>query len=483
MLFNSIDFAIFLPIIFIIYWLFGNKSKQAQNFILLIASYLFYSFWDYRFLFLIILSSTIDYLVGIKISNSSKKNEKKNWLILSVSTNIGLLLFFKYYNFFIDNFINTFTLLGGKFEYSNLYIILPVGISFYTFQTISYSVDIYRNKIKPTKNIISFFTYVSFFPQLVAGPIERATTLLPQFYKKRYFNYIESVNGLKQILWGLFKKIVIADNCALVVNDIFLNYSQYSGTTLVLGAIFFAFQIYCDFSGYSDIAIGTAKLFGLNLMQNFSFPYFSRDIGEFWRRWHISLTTWFKDYIYIPLGGSRVSKIKIIRNVIIIFVLSGFWHGANWTFIIWGLINVIYFLPLILSNHNRKHIKIIQSTSFLPSFSDLIKIILTFSLVTFSWIFFRAENTNHAFSYIYHMFTNLYFESPNISVPNINILKFSILIIFLLMIEWLGKEGNYALEKFSSKWNKIIKWCFYYFILFLIFIYSKNKQEFIYFQF
>ena len=358
MLFNCIEFAIFLPIIFILYWLVSNQNLKFQNLLLLGASYFFYAWWDWRFLSLIVFSSTIDYIVGLKLSSTTNERKRKILLFTSIFVNIGFLGFFKYFNFFSEGFAQAFTLLGHPFETSRLNIILPVGISFYTFQTLSYSIDVYRRKISPTRNVIAFFSFVSFFHQLVAGPIERATNLLPQFYKKRNFNYLNAVDGLKQILWGLFKKVVIADNCAIIVNDIFANYASYSGSTLILGAIFFAFQIYGDFSGYSDIAIGTARLFGFNLMQNFAFPYFSRDIAEFWRRWHISLSSWFRDYLYIPLGGSRGSFSEKIRNIFIIFIVSGFWHGANWTFIIWGALNALYFLPLLLLKTNRNNLNI-----------------------------------------------------------------------------------------------------------------------------
>jgi len=484
MLFNSIEFAIFLPIVFVLYWFVTNKNLKLQNLLLLSASYFFYAWWDWRFLSLIIFSSTIDYIVGLKLLESTDERKRKILLLISIFVNIGFLGFFKYFNFFSESFVQAFTLLGQPFEASRLNIILPVGISFYTFQTLSYSIDVYRRKIEPTKDIISFFSFVSFFPQLVAGPIERATNLLPQFYKKRNFNYLNAVDGLKQILWGLFKKVVIADNCAIIANDIFANYASYSGSTLVLGAVFFAFQIYGDFSGYSDIAIGTARLFGFNLMQNFAFPYFSRDIAEFWRRWHISLSTWFRDYLYIPLGGSRGSTNKKIRNIFIIFIVSGFWHGANWTFIIWGALNAIYFLPLLLLSRNRDNLNIAGEGKVLPSIREVVNILLTFSLTVFAWIFFRAESVTHAFSFIKHICNNLYIEIPNIlAVGKWHILITCTLILIFTTIEWMGREGQYAIEKYSRNWNRGLKWMFYYLIILAIFIYSKNQQEFIYFQF
>lgn len=337
MLFNSIDFAVFLPVVFILYWFVTNKNLKLQNFLIVVASYLFYGWWDWRFLSLILFSTLVDYAVGRKLKTENKDSKRKTLLWISIIVNLGFLGFFKYYNFFLDNFITAFSFFGAEIKANSLNIILPVGISFYTFQTMSYTIDVYRRKLEPTKNFIAFSAFVSFFPQLVAGPIERASNLLPQFYKKRTFNYSNAVKGMRQILWGLFKKVVIADNCAEYANLIFNNSPDYSGVTLVLGAIFFTFQIYGDFSGYSDIAIGTSRLFGFELKQNFAFPYFSRDIAEFWRRWHISLSTWFRDYLYIPLGGSRGGTWFKIRNTFVIFIVSGFWHGANWTFIVWGI--------------------------------------------------------------------------------------------------------------------------------------------------
>ena len=348
MLFNSIDFAIFLPLVFIFYWFVTNKNLQLQNFLIVASSYFFYGWWDWRFLSLILFSTIVDYLVGSQLKTEENNKKRKVLLWISIVMNLGFLGFFKYYNFFVDNFVTAFSFFGNEIQVNSLNIILPVGISFYTFQTLSYTIDIYRRKLEPTKDFIAFSAFVSFFPQLVAGPIERASNLLPQFYKKRTFDYTKAGDGMRQILWGLFKKIVIADNCAEYANTIFNNYEDQSGATLVLGALFFTFQIYGDFSGYSDIAIGTSRLFGFNLKQNFNFPYFSRDIAEFWRRWHMSLSTWFRDYLYIPLGGSRGGIWMKIRNTFIIFIVSGFWHGANWTFIVWGMLNALFFLPLML---------------------------------------------------------------------------------------------------------------------------------------
>lgn len=384
MLFNSLDFAIFLPIFFFLYWFVTNKNLQLQNFLIVVASYIFYGWWDWRFLFLIFFSSITDYIIGKGLQVIEKEKYRKVLLWISIVTNIGFLGFFKYYNFFVNSFVTAFSFWGKSISVNSLDIILPVGISFYTFQTLSYTIDVYKRKLEPAKDIISFLAFVSFFPQLVAGPIERATNLLPQFYKKRVFEYDKAVDGMRQMLWGLFKKVVIADNCAEYANTIFNNYTDFSGSTLVLGAIFFTFQIYCDFSGYSDMAIGMSRLFGFNLMKNFAFPYFSRDIAEFWRRWHISLSTWFRDYLYIPLGGSKGSLSKIVRNTFIIFLVSGFWHGANWTFIIWGFLNALYFLPLLLIKRNRKNLDIVAENRVLPSIRELLSMFTTFSLTVFA---------------------------------------------------------------------------------------------------
>jgi alginate O-acetyltransferase complex protein AlgI len=479
MLFNSIDFAIFLPIIFILYWFVTNKNLKVQNCLIVVASYTFYGWWDWRFLSLILFSTIVDYLIGISLSKQENQSKRKILLWVSILVNLGFLGFFKYYNFFIDNFITAFLFFGTEINANSLDIILPVGISFYTFQTLSYSIDIYKRKLEPTRDFIAFSAFVSFFPQLVAGPIERATNLLPQFYTKRYFDYSKTVDGMRQILWGLFKKIVIADNCAQYANIIFNNSSEYSGSTLVLGAIFFTFQIYGDFSGYSDIAIGTSRLFGFNLKQNFAFPYFSRDIAEFWRRWHISLSSWFRDYLYIPLGGSRGRTWNKIRNVFIIFLVSGFWHGANWTFIIWGALNALYFLPIFITNNNRNNLNIVAQGKYLPNLKEFLLMSLTFILTVFAWIFFRAENIGHATSYINNIFSPTLFEYSEI-FP----LGLLLLILFFLSIEWMNRNKQYGLEKFNKQKFKFLDVLLLYIVFWSTVIWNSSKEvEFIYFQF
>ena len=478
MLFNSINFAVFLPIIFILYCLASNKSLKYQNILLLFSSYFFYACWDWRFLFLLFFSTLLDYFTGIKMSDSKNQGEKKIWFWLSISINLGFLGFFKYYNFFAESFAEGISNLGLHVNTWTLNVILPVGISFYTFHGLSYVIDIYKDRIKAEKNFIDYSLFVSFFPLLVAGPIERATHLLPQIKRKRELNYVNAVNGLRQILWGLFKKIVIADNCAQFANTIFNDYTHHSGSTLVLGALFFTFQIYGDFSGYSDIAIGTARLFGIDLLRNFAFPYFSRDIAEFWRRWHISLSSWFKDYLYVPLGGSKVGIWMKIRNTFIIFLVSGFWHGANWTFVIWGLLNAFYIIPSIILKTNRNHLDIVAKGKVLPSLKELCFMIITFSLTVFAWIFFRSKSVADAFSYISGIFSNSLFTLPTIRPTNL-----FILIIVFMIIEWFGREEQFAIAKLGFKHSRIYRWLFYYAIVLAIFYYGNKEQTFIYFQF
>ncbi len=477
MFFNSIAFLLFLPSIFIFYWFLLKRNLKAQNILLLAASYFFYGWWDYRFLTLIALSTILDYFIGLAISKTDIKRKRKQLLVLSLVFNIGVLGFFKYYNFFIDSWIQMWEIIGITIQPWSLKIILPVGISFYTFQTLSYTIDVYRYKLKPTKNFVNFAAFVSFFPQLVAGPIERATNLLPQFFRKRVFNLDKAKSGIHLIIWGLFKKLVIADSCAIYVNTIFENYEELNSLTLIIGAVYFAFQIYGDFSGYSDIAIGTARLFGFELMKNFNYPYFSRDVAEFWRRWHISLSTWFRDYIYIPLGGSRVNKEKQIRNVFIIFLVSGFWHGANWTFIVWGALHATFFIPLLLMNRHRNNINQISEHRILPAFRELIHIIITFIIVTLAWVFFRADNLSLAFSYLKRLFTNLHFNIQYLSLEGYSVEMLLLISVFILL-EWFNR---YYEHPFSGRFKRL-KMLFVLFMILTLGVYS-DHQEFIYFQF
>ena len=491
MIFNSLEFALFLPIVFFLYWFVVPKSYKQQNVLIVSASCLFYGWWDWRFLGLILISVLIDFSIGLMLFKEKEKWKRKVLLWASIIVNLGLLGFFKYYNFFLDSFISAFSFCGVKIGATSLEIILPVGISFYTFQTLSYTIDIYREKLHPARNLISFAAFVSFFPQLVAGPIERASNLLPQFQKERTFDYQKATDGLRQILWGLFKKVVIADNCAEYANLIFNNSADYSGTTLVLGALFFTFQIYGDFSGYSDIAIGTSRLFGFNLRKNFAFPYFSRDVAEYWRCWHISLSSWFKDYLYIPLGGSKGGMALKIRNTFIIFIVSGFWHGANWTYVVWGLLNAIYFLPLLLTNKNRNNIEVIAKGKLFPTLKESGSVLVTFSLTVFAFIIFRAESLTHAMNYMYSLFSGLLTKSGIANGINFiyweiywkgGLLIFLFLVLFII-IEWIGRDQEHAIAQLGRRWKRPFRWFFYYGVILCIVLCGGKGQDFIYFQF
>ena len=475
MLFNSLSYLLFLPVVFTLYWMVNKRGLQLQNSLLLLASYFFYAFWDWRFLFLLVFSTALDYFTGIKMFEAKTANHKKVWFWISVSINLGFLGIFKYYNFFAESFAIALENIGFQANFWTLQVILPVGISFYTFHGLSYVIDIYKNRIEPERNVISYSLFVSYFPLLVAGPIERATHLLPQIKKQRFFNYKIAVQGSKQIVWGLFKKVVIADNCAFFVNQIFDNSSNFSASELWIGMLLFSFQIYGDFSGYSDIALGTSKLFGIDLLRNFNFPYFSKDIADFWRRWHISLSSWFRDYVYIPLGGSQGSKRIQIRNVFIIFLLSGFWHGANWTFIFWGLLHALLFIPLLIFNKNRASLDI-----QVYNFSAYFKIFITFILVSFAWIFFRSNTISEAFQYIYGMF-NFEDVTPNYFYKNAKYALLSAIsllaILLLLLIEWRNViKGNQEIQ-----FSKFV----FFLLIFLLFCMGtfRNQMSFIYFQF
>lgn len=487
MLFNSIQFAKFLPIVFLIYWTIGyarindSLKLRLQNAFVVFASYVFYGWWDWRFLILIAFTSfcswgsglLIDRSKNLKLETLNLKLGAKFWMIANIVINLGILAIFKYYDFFVSEFGALF---GISIQSLLLRIILPVGISFYTFQALSYSIDVYRGNIKPTKDIIAFFAFISFFPQLVAGPIERATNLLPQFLQKRTFSYEQGVDGMRQILWGLFKKIVIADNCAIYVNQVWETYDTQSGSTLLLAAILFTFQIYGDFSGYSEIAIGTAKLFGIKLMRNFNNPYFSRDIAEFWRRWHISLTTWFRDYVYIPLGGSRVSKVKIVRNTFVIFLLSGIWHGANWTFLAWGAFHAALFLPLILLGKNRKY------TNNDVTWRDIPKMLLTFGVVVIGWILFRAETIGQAWEILCGICNRSLLTAPYL-INRTYYMPLFLCLGVMLLIEWVNRSKAHSLE-LSGIHSRAVKYAIYFGLILLILLFTPaTPSPFIYFQF
>ena len=473
-----------MPVVFLLYWLVFNRSGRLRNGFLLAASYLFYGWWDWRFLLLIAFSSLVDFTVARRMGGAGPRGQRKFLLALSLAVNLGLLGFFKYYNFFAESFTEAFTLLGSEFSVARLNLILPVGISFYTFQTLSYTIDVYRGNLEPTRDPVEFLAFVSFFPQLVAGPIERAGQLLPQFATPKTFDYGRAVDGMRQILIGLFKKVVVADNCAVLANDIFNNYGDYSGSTLVLGAAFFAVQIYGDFSGYSDIAIGTARLLGFDLMRNFAYPYFSRDVAEFWRRWHISLTTWFRDYIYIPLGGSRGSRGMKVRNVMIIFLVSGFWHGANWTFIVWGLLNAIYFLPLLLADRNRAYAgETVAAGRALPSLTEVGQMTATFLLITLAWVFFRSPTVTDAVAYLGRVVSPSLLSVPEVGHYSLRELAVVPMIGLLTVIEWVGRTDQHGLERLGLGWPRAGRWALYLLLVGLLMVLGGREQTFIYFQF
>ena len=481
MLFNSIDFAIYLPIVFLLYWLIFRTRKQ-KNLLIVIVSYIFYGWWDVRFLLLIAFTSLCSYASGLLIELFEQRRTIQYYISTSnIIINLLILGLFKYYNFFVEN-LNT--LFSSLFNYNldcvTITVILPIGISFYTFQALSYTIDVYQKKISATHDIVEFFAFISFFPQLVAGPIERATNLLPQFQNERYFDYSNSIDGLRQMLWGFFKKLVIADNCAAIVNLYWSSYQELSGIMLILLGILFTFQIYCDFSGYSDIAIGCANLLGIKLMKNFNYPYFSRSIPEFWRRWHISLTTWFRDYIYFPLGGSRCEKWKVIRNVFIVWSISGLWHGANWTFVFWGLFHASLLAIYNLLNINTKYEHVVASGKILPNIKEATQILLTFTLAVIGWIIFRAENLSQAIGYISSIFKN-----PFIGDCFIDGKKWLLAGFALLFIEWIQRDKQHSLQ-FSPNIvfrYRLTRWIVYYLIVYLIINISGSSQSFIYFQF
>jgi len=483
MLFNSLGFALFLPCVFIIYWFVTNRSLRLQNGSLLIASYFFYASWDYRFLFLLIFSTLLDYLTGMRIAASESKGRKQFWLWLSICVNLGFLGIFKYYNFFVSSFAEMMELAGIQVNIRSLEIILPLGISFYTFHGLSYILDIYNNRIKPEKNIIDYAVFVSYFPLLVAGPIERATHLLPQIKKERTFNYKQATNGVFLILWGLFKKIVVADNCAPLVDFIFGSESL-PASTLVAGAVLFAFQIYADFSGYSDIAIGVSKLFGIEVFINFRFPYFSRNIAEFWRRWHISLTSWFRDYLYIPLGGSREGKWKSIRNVFIIFLVSGLWHGANWSFIAWGGIHACLFLPsFIFKSHKKYQQGVVHPSGLLSTSRELLHVIWTFAAVTLAFIFFRSPTIRDAVHYVGQIFDKSLLSFPRLNgQQNTDFILCLIAIVSMLAVEWNYRKTDFVFSDIAEK--SIYKRAFILILITLaIYFFAGKSLRFIYFQF
>ena len=467
-------------LVFMLYW-FVFRGRRWQNLLVVTASYVFYGWWDWRFLLLIALTSVCVYGSGLLLEHYEGRRRRQQIVCaVNIVFNLGILGVFKYYNFFVENLDALFGMMGYQLDWVTMIVILPVGISFYTFQALSYTIDVYQKRLPATHDIIEFLAYISFFPQLVAGPIERATNLLPQFQRRRQFDYAKAVDGMRQMLWGFLKKLVIADNCATVVNEYWNHYQDLPGVSLFLMGVLFTFQIYCDFSGYSDIAIGCARLFGFNLMRNFSFPYFSRSIPEFWRRWHISLTTWFCDYIYFPLGGSRCDKWKIIRNVYIVWGISGLWHGANWTFICWGLFHATLLAIYNIFGINTKYKQVVAYGKYLPNIRETLQIALTFLLTVIGWIIFRAESMTQAVDFLTAMVSNRFFDASDLH--GVTYMCFGIA---LLAVEWLQRDKQHALQFSDAKPfnHRLVRWGVYYIILLLIAKYAGSSQTFIYFQF
>jgi alginate O-acetyltransferase complex protein AlgI len=478
MLFNSFTFLFFFAIFFSLYWFVFSNSLKLQNGLVVAGGCVFYGWWDWRFLPLLFFSTLIGFVAAKWIDRESSVSRRKIVLAVAVLLNVSILIFFKYLNFFIQSWIELMAFFGLSSQVSILNIILPIGISFYTFQKISYVVDVYYKRIKPADNFFDFAAYVVFFPQLLAGPIERANHLLPQFYVRRKFSADFAISGIQQIIYGLFKKIVVADNCAMLVNSIWSQYDTLPGPVLILGSVFFAFQIYGDFSGYTDIALGCSKLLGLQLIVNFRYPYFSRSIGEFWRRWHISLSSWFRDYIYFPLGGSRDGQARTVRNIFVVFILSGLWHGANWTFLAWGLINAIFFIPYALKARSGQS-EVAGGAGNLPNLKEIVQMGATFAIVCLGWIFFRSDSLSQAFDFIRGCFRGgnplLFFLKTNAFAITFAISIFAI--VQLLVIDWLNRRNDSII--FRKTLGSAI-----FFIIEICFLGAfKNNFEFIYFQF
>jgi alginate O-acetyltransferase complex protein AlgI len=496
MLFNSLAFAIFLPIVFIIYWFVAYKNLRNQNILLLVASWVFYAWWDWRFLFLLISMALTNYIIGLEIGKNDNKKRKRIWLIAGLAVNLGALMIFKYFNFFINSFIDLISLTGYTLPKSSTVIILPLGISFYIFLSLSYLLDINKGTLSASRNIIEVLLSLSLFPIILAGPIQRPSSLLPQISGRREFSNSQAVNGLRQILWGLFTKVVIADNLGFYSNDIFLNYASYPGSTLFIGAISYTVQIYADFSGYSNIAIGKGKLFGISLMKNFAYPYFSRDITEFWKRWHISLTTWFRDYLFLPLSlrvswkinSERVMNIKsdlFIYTVagLITWFITGLWHGANYTFIIWGMIHGLFLIIYQWQKLPRKKIFKKYGISNDNIYIIISETIVTLAVVIIAWIFFRADSVKNALNYISGLFSGSFFSIPVFPYSRLMISVTALLCIIFFVIEWSGRKEQYPFESIGEKLPRSARWALYYFLMIIIFFFAGSQKEFIYFQF
>jgi alginate O-acetyltransferase complex protein AlgI len=473
MLFCSLAFMVFLPTVFFLYWFVFNRSLVYQNALLLFSSYVFYGWWNWKFLGLLLLSTILDYSFGFLVAKGPHAR-KKLFLGLSILNNLLVLGIFKYYDFFALETQHLLGRFGIQLSPLFLHLVLPVGISFYTFHGMSYVFDIYYGRIRPVRRLVDYAVFVSFFPLLVAGPIERAAHLLPQIQQPRRFDYNQAVQGLRLMLWGFIKKLVVADTLARAVDDVFANYTHYSGSTLVMGIVLFSFQIYADFSGYTDIALGVARLFGFELLSNFKFPYFSRDVAEFWRRWHISLSSWFRDYVYIPLGGSKAGKGKAIRNTVIVFVISGFWHGANLTYLTWGCIHALGFMPLLLLGKNRRYTgSIVAQQRRCPTLREAGAMLATFAFVTLAWVFFRANTIHTAIDYLWNMRKGL------LTDPN-HKFEFLCYVLPFLAIDWHFRRNERELRLPSAR---VVRYGLYIIGAGLIVYHSGNITPFLYFQF
>lgn len=481
MIFNSIDFTVFFSVFFLLYWMVGRINLQSQNLLLLAGSYFFYAWWDWRFLVLLIGSSMFNYIIGICISKTDDEKIQQRWLYVGVIQGILALFFFKYYNFFVTSFADAFSLFNISFKVETLNIILPLGISFYTFRTMSYLLDIYNGKIEATKDWLAFFNYVAFFPSLISGPIDRATAFLPQIQKERTFNYLQATDGMRQILWGLFKKIVVADNCAELANLIFDQYTLWNaGSTLFFGAFFFTVQLYADFSGYSDMAIGFSKLLGFNISKNFDFPYFSQNIVEYWRKWHISLTSWLMDYVFTPLSFTfrKYGKLGMIMAVMANFTIVGLWHGASWSYVMFGVIHGCFFIPAIL-NGTMNVKKVVAKGKLIPSVREIVNMAVTFFIVILINIVFRSETLSKAIDFYTRIIIHSPFKYPELRAPKVAV--FSALIFFT--IEWLGREQNYAIQNIGANWHRAFRFAFYYALIMTIVFFSGVETQFVYFKF
>jgi alginate O-acetyltransferase complex protein AlgI len=483
MVINSITFLLFFSAFFLLYW-FVFCKKQSRLFLLLGASYLFYMWTDWRFLLLLIVISSLNFYLGLKIHKTENELKRKILLYIGLIQGIGGLIFFKYYNFFTNSFNETFQSIGLSVHIQTLSILVPLGISFFTFRTLSYILDIDKRKIEPVTNWLTFFNYVAFFPCLLSGPIDNAQKFIPQLEKEQTFEYTNAMKGLRQILWGLFKKIVIADSCASITDQIFENHTLYPASGLLLGAFLYTIQIYSDFSGYSDMVIGISRLLGFNITQNFSSPFFSQNIAEFWRKWHMSLTAWLTEYVFTPISTNLrdYGKYGLIVAIIINFTLCGIWHGPNWTYILFGFLHGCYFIPLIIKGTMNKKKKKLEH-QFYPTISESYHMLKTFLLVMMTFIIFRAPNIGAAYDYYCHLFSISLFTFPEIPNGTENTIIIFCYIILMLIIEWKERERTFALEQFSLKWTRLRKLAFYYFILLSIVYFSGSEQKFIYLQF